>query len=728
MYSRTYVGRALLISGMATLIAVLPALSVATDVSADHSAVLDEIVVTAQKREERLQDVPIPVTVLSAQTLLDNDQVRLQDYYSSVPGLLLSTDTRGTPDLSIRGVSTGTGNPTVAVTVDDVPYGSSSTYGGGLAPVPDIDPSDLARIEVLRGPQGTLYGSSSLGGLLKYVTLDPSTEALTGRVEAGTMSVYNGTEVGYNVRGAVNVPVTDTLAIRASGFVRENPGYIDNLQTGQRSVNRLDSEGGHLSALWKPSDTFSVKLSALIQDDKALGLSIANASLGNLKQAFLPGVGYDTKTQAYSATITGKLGAFDFTSLSGYNVNRVTDNLDWSSVFGFAGDFYPTANAFEDHDALNTEKVSQELRLSTSFGKTVDWLVGGFFTHENSHVYEDWYAVNSTTLQVPGNFLLGDWPSTYTEYAVFTDLTIHFTERFNVQLGARESENRQTYSETDGGNYAPLFLGQTGPLLTPEVITKDNDFTYLVTPQYKMSDDLMLYARVASGYRPGGPTPTCSAFGIPCHFDPDRTTNYEIGIKGDVFDHVLSFDASVYYIAWRDIQIQLNDVQATIYTNGGDAKSQGVELSVQSKPLTGLTLGGWVSFNDAKLTQNLPSASTAYGHAGDPLPDAARFSASVSAEQSFPIVGSVNGFVGGQTNYVGYRQGGFTSAANLPRPYTPAYAQTDLRAGVRYETWTVRLFATNVADKRGIVGVNFDMPYVDYIQPRTIGVSVVKTF
>jgi iron complex outermembrane receptor protein len=133
---------------------------------------LEEVVVTAEKRSERLQDVPVPVTSLSGDNLVDNNQLRLQDYFASVPGLNLTTDDRGTPNLAIRGVSTGAGagNPTVSITVDDVPYGSSSTYGGGYAPVPDIDPSDLARVEVLRGPQGTLYGASSIGGLLSYVT------------------------------------------------------------------------------------------------------------------------------------------------------------------------------------------------------------------------------------------------------------------------------------------------------------------------------------------------------------------------------------------------------------------------------------------------------------------------------------------------------------------------------------------------------------------------------
>jgi outer membrane receptor protein involved in Fe transport len=160
--------------------------------------------------------------------------------------------------LSIRGIMSGLyTNPTVGITVDDVPYGSSTFLGGGGGTVmPDIDPADLARIEVLRGPQGTLYGASSMGGLLKFVTVDPSTDGVSGRIEGGINSVYNGAELGYGARGSVNVPLGDVLAVRVSAFSRQDPGYVDNVQSGQRGVNKTDVDGGRLSALWRPSDLF----------------------------------------------------------------------------------------------------------------------------------------------------------------------------------------------------------------------------------------------------------------------------------------------------------------------------------------------------------------------------------------------------------------------------------------------------------------------------------------
>src|SRR5262249_23933181 len=156
---------------------------------------------------ERLQDVPVPVTVINAQTLADTNQLRIQDYYASIPGFsVISVGIQSITLLSIRGInSDAAGNPSVGITVVDVPYGASTNAGGGTL-VPDLDPYDLAHVEILRGPQGTLYGASSLGGLLKFVTVDPSTDGVSGHVESGLSGIHNGAELGYNVRGAVNVP------------------------------------------------------------------------------------------------------------------------------------------------------------------------------------------------------------------------------------------------------------------------------------------------------------------------------------------------------------------------------------------------------------------------------------------------------------------------------------------------------------------------------------------
>jgi len=314
--------------------------------TSDRQNKLEEVVVTAQKRTERLQDVPVPVTAIDAQTLVENNQLRLQDYYNTVPGFNVATSSvAGYQLLSIRGITTGVANPTVGITVDDVPFGSSTVQGGNVPP--DLDPGDLSRIEVLRGPQGTLYGASSIGGLVKYVTLDPSTAGTTGSLQAGTSSVYNGDQLGYNARGSINLPLSDTLAIRASAFARRDPGYVDNPVLHIDGINRTDADGAHLSALWRPSDVFSLKLSALILEIKAHGAAdVDNSSLAaaagyplpklvGLQQDYIPGAGgFSTKIQAYSATARAKLGAFELTSITGYNSDDYKTTQDFSYLYG----------------------------------------------------------------------------------------------------------------------------------------------------------------------------------------------------------------------------------------------------------------------------------------------------------------------------------------------------------------------------------------------------------
>ena len=261
----------------------------------------------------------------------------------------------------------------------------------------------------------------------------------------------------------------------------------------------------------------------------------------------------------------------------------------------------------------------------------------------------------------------------------------------------------------------------------------DDAFTYLLTPRYKVSSDFMVYARLASGYRPGGFNAGTPA--VPQVYSSDKTENYEIGAKIDFLEHTLSVDGSLYYIDWKNIQLPLvYPVNGDTYVgNAAGAKSQGVELSIESKPLSGLTIGAWVTWEDAELTQNVPGGGQSgeiFGSAGDRLPNTPRFSGNLSVDYNFPLASDIKGFVGGVLSYVGEREDAF-SAASPQRQELPAYAKLDLRAGANYDSWTANLYVNNVADKRGLVsgGIGNQLPYsFYYIQPRTVGLSVSKTF
>jgi iron complex outermembrane receptor protein len=716
----------------------------------NESPGLAEIIVTAQKREERLQDVPVPVTAVDTSALAQVGQNRIQDYFATVPSLNVDAGDSGQQSLSIRGISTGGGtNPTVGVTIDEVPYGSSTIFGLGNLLFPDIDPSDLARIEILRGPQGTLYGASSIGGLINFVTLDPSTSEVSGRAQVLGSDVENG-GLGYGVRAAVNVPLSDTVALRASGFTRRDPGYIDNVTTGESDVNRVDVYGGRLSALWHPSEDLSLKLSALLQTTIGDGTAAVdtNSTLqepvyGDLKQARMPGTeGYSEKTGFYTATFKAKFDNMSLVSLSGYSTSRYSQIADSTySLGGLAQSGIPGSgfNGFgvsgaSEGNFFDTNKFSQELRLSSINGHALDWLVGAFYTHESSPADQNYVANNPTTGAPVGVMINFHEPSTLTEYALFGDLTVHFTDRFDVQFGGRESENKQMYNETDSGPLVPGYGEGPSPYVQPTERTEGNAFTYLVTPRFKVSPDIMIYARLASGYRVGGLNLEAQLFGVPSQYKPDKTNNYEVGIKGDLFDRMLTVDASAYYIDWRDIQIYLENplTMGAYYQNGGTAKSEGLELTVQARPARGLTIAAVAAVDNAELTQNLPSAGSAVGFAGDSLPFSSRFSGSLSVDQDILRMSEWTGFLGGTLSYVGEREGPFAVGFTEPRFRYPAYAKADFRLGVRNDAWTANLFVNNAFDRRGIVGggVSYaESPYsVFYIQPLTVGLSLTRKF
>jgi outer membrane receptor protein involved in Fe transport len=631
--------------------------------------------------------------------------------------------------LAIRGLSSGAiTNPTVGITVDDVPFGSSILFGGNV--VPDFDPSDLVRVEILRGPQGTLYGASTMGGLIKFVTVDPSTDALRGRVQADVNSVYSGAEPGYAFRGAVNVPLSDTLAIRASALARQDAGYVDNPVLNINGVNEGHVYGGRVSALWRPSDVFTLKVSALYQHTEVDGTNEVDrqtagfpqtTGLGELQQISVQGCCRDDRQlRAYSAILMARLGNIDVTSVSGYNVSKYFNVLDLTYSLG---GFIP--GGVTDLTYGTTDKFTQEIRASIPIGQSLEWLVGGLYQHEDTLYNQGFLAVNPVA--APAGSLFNDSvPNKYNEYAAFTDLTIHFTTRFDVQFGGRESHIEQV-SE-------PGFL--EGSLQGPTQVIqlfKDtaNAFTYLVTPRFKFSSDLMAYARIASGYRPGALNNYNLDPRIPLGSSPDKTQNYEVGVKGEVLDHVLSFDASLYYISWKNIQIELADTNpdprysGTSYnTNGSGAKSEGVELSVEARPLTGLAISSWVTYNNAVLTEAPPASSTVYAPAGSRLPYGTRFSGNLSVNQTFPLISGAAGFAGAQLSYVGDRLGTFI-------PFDPTTPRAYYRAGVTYQAWTANLYANNVADRRGQNGGGAGTypPYAYYyVQPRTVGLSLTMGF
>lgn len=708
--------------------------------TAQSGMAIEEIIVTAQKRDERLIDVPSSITAVDAEALTQENLSSVLDYFSRIPSLQYSC--RQTYCLSLRGLTTGGAtNPTLAVLIDDVQFGSTLQAGLGNSRFPDIDPSTLESVEVLRGPQGTLYGAASLGGLIKYVTRRPQTDSFSARIETGVSTVADGGE-GWNVRGSVNLPFAgERAALSVSAFDREDPAYIDNVRAGfvGKDVNDTHVYGGQAALLLKPTDALTITLSALRQKRDAefdARVEVApnyRPSLGENTVA-LAGTFDVGNQELYTGRIEWDLGAVQVTSITAWGESFGTNIQDVTNVFGFLRNFYgaPTAVVNID-DTGGAEKFSQELRFSGSAG-SLDWRTGVFYTKEDGTIDQTLTLVDPSggTLAVA---YVSEGPVTYKEGAVFADVVYHIADQWDLQAGVRYAKNEQTngsITTIDGPAQVPL-----GPSTrTPDIEAKDNALTWALSPTYHINPDLMAYFRIASGYRPGGPNTTLGD--IPPSYEHDTVVNYELGMKGYALSRTLSFDAAVFQIDWEDIQLQNTDAEAqfTYFTNGGKARSRGLEGSISWQPLDRFVIAGNATVLEAELTEALPvlaNADSLVGAAGDRLPGSAKFSGSLSVQQDFTL-GSLDSYVGANWSYIGSRRSDFLNTGSSGVRFdVPSYSQVDLRTGISTASqWRVDVYVRNALNEDGVVhagnrnGTNVTQAL--FIQPRTYGVTLAKGF
>jgi outer membrane receptor protein involved in Fe transport len=724
--------------------------------SADASVSDADIVVTAQKRDQRLLDVPVAVSAITSDTLISQNINSLKDYFSRVPGLQYGG--QNTASLSIRGVTTGErlANPTVAIVVDDVPFGSSTYLGQSL--IPDFDPATLDRIEVLRGPQGTLYGASSLGGLIKYVTRRPDMNDFSGRIELGANTVKDGGE-GYSARGSINVPiVTDKVALSVSGFYREEAPFIDNIDpfTGVRTndINTSKYWGGRAALSLNPVEGVTIDLAAVKQRRDSVGTDAfttysitdfrpvfpTNNSaspryrqlLGNRTQSVILADGR-TDFEIYSARIGVDLGFAELTSVSAWSKSRVATVEDSTNRFGFVLGPYPGYTGVLFNNGSRTNKFSQEIRLAGS-GPAIDWLVGGFYTKEKSDAPQSLVATGSGADVVA---YAGLNPSRYRDQAVFADVTYHATPEFDIQVGGRYSGNKQAYSYVQQIDPAsePIF----GPSSVISSGLKENAFTWLVTPSYKITPDIMIFFRAASGYRPGGPNANLPTIPLTT-FGSDRVVNYELGLKGNTPDKQLTFDVSLFQIDWTKIQLQNTDAASAFvyFSNGSKARSRGAEASLGWRPLRGLAIDGNLTYTQSELRATLPAQTpgitSLIGAKGDRLPNTPKFTANLSIQQDFDLSDDVSAYVGGTFTHIDDRLGQFVNVAGGLRPRLPAYTNLDLRAGVSFQKrWDLSFYVRNLFDQEGVLtsenaGGTQTVPTVTFVVPRTIGVVLSTSF
>jgi outer membrane receptor protein involved in Fe transport len=762
----THSGRhAVTLSGAVAMILAAAAAG-AQDSSATGRPELGEVFVTAQKRVQALAEIPMSVSVVSGDVLERQQTDNFQDLVSLVPGLSINSNTRGVTRITLRGINTGGVASTVGVYVNDVPFGSSSGLANGAVLSGDFDTFDLDRLEVLRGPQGTLYGASSLGGVLKYVANAPSLDGFEARVQATAENVSGG-DVGYSAAGVLNAPLTDTIAIRASGFYRMDDGFIDsignnpipalqnpavNIVDGSRvekNLNSLDTYGGRLSALFQPSDAFSLNVTALFQNIESDSSDAFEADptsyeplYGGLVASRYHPEYTDTEYRIYSATMDWDFGPATLQSVTSWGEFKQEFQRDVAIRFSLAQlltflfsdpvTAQPPLSAIQQQITA-TDKFTQELRLVSAQDQAFEWLIGAYYTEEDSGIDpQAIFAVNAgTETPVTGIPVLADGQllSTYEEMALFANATWHVTDRFDLSFGARISENDQKASQVLSG----ILVG--GTTVFDDVNSSESPFTYSFSPRVELTDNTSMYARVATGYRPGGPNvlPPGAPPGTPGSYDSDELTSYELGLRTQSESGAFSLDAALFYLDWEDIQLLAVVNNVGLNANGGTATSKGLEFTATARHPSGIRFALNGAYTNAYLTQD--THPVVGGLDGDPLSWVPEWSFAFTTDYEWTVFGDATAYIGGKLAFTDDRPADFNNRdvnGNINR--ADSYTTVDLRAGVDLGEWYVELFGKNLTDERGINDILAPGAYpngavgIGVIRPSTIGLMVGARF
>ncbi|HVO47494.1 MAG TPA: TonB-dependent receptor [Steroidobacteraceae bacterium] len=697
-----------------------------------ESAAVEEVIVTANKRsEETAQSLPLSISALSGQHLRDAGATEFSDWSHSVPGLVFQDQGPGDKRYIIRGVQS-TGAATVGVYLDNAVISGSNGEDDGGGKNIDIRLYDVDRIEVLRGPQGTLYGAGSLSGTIRLLTNQPKLDRLEGDAGVEVSDTLHTSSPNYNYNGMINLPlIQDRLALRAVGWSVTEAGYIDNVRLGIRGVNNEKTQGGRATLAFAATDRLRITGSILYQDQFVGGKSFFFPSDGDLKESE-----YTRDPRTDRATISQfevnyrtDVGSFDVSSA--YFDRFVYFRFDSTPILIFFG--VPDLPAV----TLQPERSSiwtNEARFSSNLSGPFNFVVGAL--HER---LTRSFISSVVTVDAQGNTdLTADEPNVFgrtsakqvQQEAVFGEGTYTFTPHLSVTGGLRwfrseeHANSQNTYPFFGGPPEAPRFSHQSEDKVTPKL-----------SVNYKFNDDLLLYALAAEGFRQGGTND--GGFGslieVPEGFKSDSLWNYEIGMKSAWLERRLLLNLTAYAIRWSDIQTQNETTLGFVYIgNAGTAESNGLEAELTMRPTRHLELQASLSVQDAHLTQDQPLAATSNeaGLSGDRIPNTPRVTANGSAQYTIPLTGGLDGVLRGEVSYVGNSQTYFDRRSIYFQTLAP-YALADFRVGLQANSWNATLFVRNAFDKRAEVDKLYqeDSPLsVFTARPRTVGINLNYRF
>jgi len=685
---------------------------------------VEEIVVTARRREESLQDVPSAVTAIGGSTLDSISAEGFEDFVRLAPGLTM-VPTSTTPNFAIRGISTsttlGTTQQAISLYVDDTPTQDPFVALSAL----NLYLADIERVEVLRGPQGTLFGSGSLSGAIRVITRKPDPRGFEGYVQGG-LNTYEGGESGTQLEGMVNVPLGEKTALRVLAYDRQFGGYIDNVLRDAEDVNDGSTTGGRIALRSDLTSAFSVTGSVIYQRDKASdgARTFYTPSQGDPDEwaSQVP-----DKTR-FENTIGNLLATYDFdwaslTSSSSYLKRTEQTQLDASPDLGpLLG--VPGTPVYSDNDN-DSENFVQEIRLTSELSGPLSYVLGLY--------YSDARRQTQTFVRAPvlegilglTSLIDSNLDSTIEETALFGEVSWAVTDQVEIAAGLRAFHNEVTVKVDNSG----LLIG---PPVKLERVNKDDDYTPRFTATWKPNPTLTVYAQAAQGYRLG----QANVAAGPPLYESDTLWNYEIGVKGVMFDDRLQYGVSAFHIDWDNLQVGLRPAGTVLlYTgNAGSARSDGLELEGLVRITDDLDFQTAMAFTDAVLTEsipNLPQPSGVLGvESGDRLPGAPRFTISNAFIYSHLLSEDKQLHVRLDHQYVGLSYNTFTQESALEMG---DYHLFNLTCGVDLGSVGVDVYMKNLANSDGVTNANFDLG-LDTIRaawrlpPFSVGVSVRKSF
>jgi outer membrane receptor protein involved in Fe transport len=738
----------------AAIFAVLyPATGALAQRASSEGARLEEVVVTATRREVNLQDVAQSITALSTEDIAKQAFQSLDDVVMALPSVNLVTALPGRNSIVMRGISTGSAeyytDSQVAVYLDDQPMTSISQQV-------EIRLIDIARIEVLPGPQGTLFGSSSQSGTLRYITNKPDSGGFSSQLDLEGGITKGGAE-SYDISGHVNIPLSDSVAVRVVGYYGLDGGYVDNVlglnlagtrdnaDVVEEDQNEYETMGGRVAARWQISPDWESTLSLIGQYSDADGSWESDPELGDYKiTRFFDEYRDDDWYQA-SANIKGDLG-FAELSLTGSYFDRDIvyewDNMtyeNWRTVY--YGSYFPLYDTgFNDSTTFNDQNQNRwayEVRLTSKGDSRFQWMAGAFYEdiydwwHYGAEVQDltstpawpaaQYYAYWANYYGYDVQYPLPDTDIYYSnifeksiqQKAVFGEATFGLTDKWSVTGGMRWFEyDRREFESFQVPVGLPVFDG--GVVAEPTNSSgKDDDVVYKFGTEYHFDDDRMAYFLYSEGFRLGGRNSARAAAtgDIPAEYEPDKLENYELGFKSKWLDDRVLFNVSLFFMEWSDIQLSDGAgpgepwwIRGTY--NGGKAEQKGVEFSGKWQVNDRLGFEGGAFLADPEFSEDTVDPDGDIIAAGSPMPNSPEEKFWISTEYRFPGLLGQNGDFWTRLSYSYQSEfwNNITAIRDVDREQViPSSSTSTLQFGFSHNNgWETALIVRNLFDEDGV--------------------------